>query len=80
MSSSCFSKRPIKSVKVVLDLARFSFLNLWRFSFARVLDVLSDDDVRFILTFFGGAVLCHELRVGAARCAVIVSNCPPVGV
>ena len=66
----------MRSVKVVLDLARLSFLNLCLFSFARVEEVESDDDVRFI---FAG-VLCHELRVGAARCAVIVKSCPPVGV
>ena len=80
MSSSCFSKRPMRSVNVVRDLARFNFRSRWRFSFARVLDVESADDVRLILTFFGAGVLCHELRVGAARCAVIVSNWPPVGV
>ena len=79
-SSSCFSVSPIKSVKVVLDRARLSFLSLCRFSLARVLDVESDEDVRFILTFFGGAVLCQEDRVGAACWAVMVRSWPPVGV
>ena len=76
MSSSCFSKRPMRSVKVVRERARFIFRSRWRFSFARVEEVESDDDVRLI---FAG-VLCQELRVGAACCAVMVNNWPPVGV
>ena len=57
----------MRSVKVVLERARFIFRSRWRFSFASVEEVESDDDVRLMRA----GVLCQELRVGAARSVLV---------
>ena len=80
-SSSCFSVIPIISAKLVLERARLSLRSRCRFSFAREEEVESEllwDE--FVRLTFGAGVLCQEDLVGAACCAVIVNNWPPVGV